>query len=177
VVLNSVKCRIWQVVGHFNDPAHKPTSHQGHELSPELLVSRLSFVYLRGLCGECFQTEARPGAVVMAVPVSVWFDGWWRSPSVGVSRAAWSGAKQIQPPLPLRFAGENREKWDPVPFKHCAVLGKSERDNVGNTYCCAPGSSPLEKHWPESGAILPGARRRVSTTRAMVGSHPVNSRY
>ncbi len=39
------------VVGQFNDATHKTLNHQGHEVSRRLVVSGVSFVYLRGLCG------------------------------------------------------------------------------------------------------------------------------
>ena len=43
------------VVGQFNDATHKTLNHQGHEVSRRLVVSGVSFVYLRGLCGSGFR--------------------------------------------------------------------------------------------------------------------------
>jgi hypothetical protein len=39
------------VVDQFNDATPKALNHQGHEVSRRLLVSGVSFVYLRGLGG------------------------------------------------------------------------------------------------------------------------------
>jgi hypothetical protein len=42
-------------MSQFHDANPRTLNHQGHEGSPRLLVSGISFVYLRGLCGSGFR--------------------------------------------------------------------------------------------------------------------------
>ena len=50
--------RAGRVVGQFQNAGEKTLNHQGHEVSRRLLVSSISFVYLRVLGGSRFRKVA-----------------------------------------------------------------------------------------------------------------------
>jgi hypothetical protein len=110
---------------------------------------------------------------VRMAAVGVLCDDWRRSPNVGASQARGSGAKQLPYPPPLRFAGGNQERRNPIPSKHCGAPGKLERDNDGNTYYCALGWSPVENEYActcrrtqPSGEFARHSHSRIQASRA-----------